>query len=372
MYIDPMFRDYFDNRLRQVFLYITDLCGLHCEQCLYKTTLANREMDLDTTLELIKIFRDYGAEKLTFIGGEPTLYGIMQNNEPLYRVIETARDLGYEYIRLDTNGQSKLDILDQPQFKRLNNLSFSLDGHNAEINDEVRGRGTFDKCVRMLQRAVSLGYYVSVTSCVHRGNLHHLEETIEFVTELGVKEFNLHPLFKMGIARDHFSGDTDISPIEWMREHDRLWNNIDRGKYQIPVRVPRRFIKTTDYLANPDSYDYCPVRMGERVLVHPNGEIRICALCIGSPYHIASYTQDRIQLGAQFSEISEERLKRRPCMSQIKDFGDLTPLCISYKPFQNEYVWTTQHVDENMFGLQTSFIPVQALESSLDSINNME
>jgi len=352
MQVAPEFQRYFNGRLHQVFLYITDRCGLRCEQCLYKTTLANREMDLSLAIEFVNIFREYGAEKLTFIGGEPTMYGASQGNQPLFDVIDEAQKSGYKYIRLDTNGQSSNNILRHPSFQKLDNLSFSLDGHTAEINDSVRGKDTFRKCISMVSSAVDLGYYVSVTSCVHPGNLHHIDEMADFCHSLGVRELNLHPLFKMGIDRDDFSGDTDIDPTDWLKTYNQIRSNTVSGRYKIPVRAPQRFIAASDYSTSPETFNYCPVRMGERVLVHPNGEIRICALCIGSPIHIARYNCEEVKLVDINSEIDKERMKRQPCMSQVADFGDLKPLCISYKPYQNEYVWKTQQFDSRFIRLE--------------------
>ena len=282
MIIDKNFEDYFKGRLHQVFFYITDVCQLHCEQCLYKTTL-----------------------------------------------------------RLDTNGQFKNDLLHNNSFKKLNNLSFSLDGHTSEINDALRGKGTFDKSIEKIKEAVSLGYYVTITACIHPKNINHIEEMIKLSTSLNIKEFNMHPLFKMGIDRDDFSGNAHIEPEEWLNIYNDIRKNIENNKYSIPVRLPQRFIAKDEYETNPDMYNYCPVKMGERILIHPNGEIRICALCIGSPYHIATYTKDKINFGALNSEISSDRIGRKPCMSQVKEFDNLTPLCISYKPFQLEHVWVT-------------------------------
>ena len=345
MQIDPAFSAYFNGKLRQVFLYITNVCGLRCEHCLYKTSLNIQEMELDATLNLIELFRSYGAEKLTFLGGEPTLYGLRKRNQPLFRVIERAFELGYAYIRLDTNGQSKTSILNHRSFKRIGNLSFSLDGHNAETNDWLRGYGTYSRCVGMLSQAVSLGYYVSVTTCVHPRNLYHLDEVIDHVSHLGAREINFHPMFKMGIPRDEFTGETSITPDQWVIEYHRLSTNIHLDKYKIAVRIPQRFMSNEAFNHSPDSLSYCPVRMGERVLVHPNGEMRICALSIGSHLSIANYTRDRIVFCGDQGEASEERLNRRSCMNQTLDFGDLVPLCISYKPLQHEYVWTTQEFD---------------------------
>lgn len=353
MIVDKHFEEYFNGRLHQVFFYITDVCQLYCEQCLYKTTLANREMDFQVALEMLEIYRSYGATKLTFIGGEPTLYGRKEKNKPLFEIIDKAKDLGYKYIRLDSNGQFKDNLLENISFQKLDNLSFSLDGHTAEINDALRGKGTFDKSLKNLQKAVKLGYYATITACIHPRNLDFIEEMIQLAISFGAKEFNMHPLFKMGIDRDNFSGEAHIEPKDWIDTYEEIRRRIDANSYPIPIRLPKRFIASSEYEANPDMYNYCPVKMGERILVHPDGQIRICALCIGSPYHIASYTRDTISFGAPASsnEISLDRIKRKPCMSQIKDFDGLTPLCISYKPFQLEHVWVTQHFDEKYLGV---------------------
>ncbi len=349
MRYDDDFVQYFEGRLQQVFLYVTDRCGLRCEQCLYKTTLANREMDHQIALAFLHDFRELGAEKLTFIGGEPTLYGRRAGNAPLLELIERAFAWGYQYVRLDTNGQRLDHLLRAPDFQRLSNLSFSIDGHTAAVNDALRGRGTFERCIASLKLAVRLGYYTSITTCVHPGNVDHLDSMIDLAVSLGVAELNFHPLFKMGIARDTFSGETDISPEQWVAAFSALRAGVDAGRYPIHVRAPQRFVATEQYLHDPERYEYCPTRMGERILVHPDGTLRICALCIGTPLKIATYDQERVQFCGWQSEVSNERRQRRPCMGQVRDFNGLTPLCISYKPFQNEYVWLHEKVDQRLF-----------------------
>lgn len=105
--IDPKFIEYFKD-IKQVFFYLTDECNLRCTHCLYKPNLVfqnkEREISLETAQALASDFRELGASKLTIIGGEPTLYGVSQNREPLLHLINTVKNLGYEYVRIDTNG----------------------------------------------------------------------------------------------------------------------------------------------------------------------------------------------------------------------------------------------------------------------------
>ncbi len=346
---DDRFLAWFQDRVRQVFLYVTDRCGLRCEQCLYKTTLANREMDHGTAMDLLADFRAMGAEKLTFIGGEPTLYGARHGGAPLLELVDHAAALGYRYIRLDTNGQQGRHLYHSSSFQRLDNLAFSLDGPDGATNDQVRGRKTFDRCLRSITTAVELAYYTTLTCCVHRAVVDKLDDMIELARDLGVRELNFHPLFKMGIARDGFSGETDIEPRQWLTAYERL---MAARPFVAPllIRAPRRFVATERYRESPGEYDYCPTLMGERVLIHPDGTLRICALCIGTPLGIGRYSGRVVTYTGDDGELGTSRLRRRPCMSQSRDFGDLTPLCISYKPHQNEYVWTTDQVDQRLFG----------------------
>ena len=194
--MDEKFKEYFKN-LRQVFLYLVDDCNLRCVQCLYKLEIGfqvkKKEIDIEDAIKLISDFRKMGAVKLTLMGGEPTLYGKSQNNEPLMRLIKTSKELGYEYVRIDTNGQFDSKLLERPEFKMLDEVTFSLDGPTKEINDPIRGVGSFDKCVKNIKRAKELGYNIDITSCISKsmierdkdGNL-YLDRMIKFAEELGL------------------------------------------------------------------------------------------------------------------------------------------------------------------------------------------
>jgi MoaA/NifB/PqqE/SkfB family radical SAM enzyme len=168
--IDPQFKNHF-RRLHQVFMYVTDRCNLECEQCIYKPSIShfiNEEIALDDALGLLTSFRKLGAGKVTFLGGEPTLYGHRRGGKPLLDLIKGTRELGFEYVRLDTNGQRVTSLLDHHAFTTLDEIAFSLDGFSAETNDPLRGKGTFVRAVDAIRKAIRLGYFVTVTCCVQK------------------------------------------------------------------------------------------------------------------------------------------------------------------------------------------------------------
>jgi len=353
--IDPKFVEYFDG-MHQVFLYLVDECQLNCSQCLYKLDnnfyLARRDIDPKQALCMIEDFFELGARKLTLMGGEPTLYRKSEKNQPLFDLIEKANALGYEYVRIDTNGQFEDGslLLAHPSMRKLDEITFSLDGPTAQINDLVRGEGSFDCAVENIKCAVDLGYTVNVTCCIHKGLVErnaegelYISQMAHFVSELGVKVLNFHDLFKGGIPRDHWTGDNDISIDKWFEVWTGMQKNIESGIYSIPLRIPQSFVTEEDFVGDPEYYGYCSVKTGDRILVHPNGIMRVCSLMIGTPYGIARYHENEIYWDDGYTNEmqSHDINTNTPCTNQVKGdaYGCMKPTCVSFKPKQNEFVW---------------------------------
>jgi MoaA/NifB/PqqE/SkfB family radical SAM enzyme len=301
-------------------------------------------------LKLLKVFHRLGASKLTVMGGEPSLYGRDSRcaHGALTDVIIGARDLGYEYIRIDTNGIFPSHFLEISALEELDEITFSLDGPTPEVNDPLRGTGTYEMCVARIREAIARGLQVDITSCVHRGFLSDghagqasVREVIRLAESLGARRINFHPVFKMGVPRDTWSGETDIRPQQWLAIRHGVERDVAEGKYGISVRVPARFVSREVYLRDKAYYGYCSARLGERVLIHPNGILRVCALLIGTPYGIGRFTDDRIEWNeGHTNELGYgHRTSCEGCCNQLVGHSDLVPLCISFKPRQDEYVW---------------------------------
>lgn len=349
---DERFREHF-SKLHQVFMYITDVCNLRCVQCIYKPNVIfnnGREIAQGAAEALLATFRQIGASKLTLLGGEPTLYGADDNNRPLLTVIRAAHDLGYEYVRLDTNGQFPEELLEQPAFQLLNELAFSLDGYSPGMNDCIRGNSTFGNAVYRMQLAKRLGYRVTLTCCVHRGLVEPakadgsaLDKMISFAESIGADQINFHDLFKVGVPMDTWTGDLNPTLRDWVRVFDATRAKIFGGAYRIKVRLPQCFVTSEEFEDNSEYYGFCPVKLGERVMVHPDGVIRICSNLICSEHHIARYTDRGIAWNnSATNETLHHRLQEcTACTNRSvnKQYGDYVPLCFSFKPGQDEFVY---------------------------------
>jgi molybdenum cofactor biosynthesis enzyme MoaA len=349
---DQTFTNHF-KRLHQVFMYITDRCNLECEQCIYKPSIQhfiNEEIELSTALSLLLTFKNLGASKVTFLGGEPTVYGHREGGRPLLALISGTKQLGYEYVRLDTNGQRTSQFLPQPEFRQLDEIAFSLDGYSAETNDPLRGGGTFVRAIDAIREALRLGYRVTITCCVQKlfltrgddGRL-NLERMILFAERLGVAQINFHDLFKVGIPMDTWTGNFAPKPQDWVPVYREILEKVRNKQFNISVRLPQCFVTKAEFARNPEFYGYCPVKLGERVMVHPNGTIRICSNLICTGYGVARYHNHRIEWDqSSCNETTGHDLSRdTPCTnrSRHKAYGELVPVCFSFKPNQDEFVW---------------------------------
>src|SRR4030095_4796214 len=85
--------------VEQVFLYVTQKCNIRCVTC-YALDHLERDADLDDAglLRILETQRAEGAWRLSFLGGEPTVH------PRLREIAAAARGLGFEFVRVNTNG----------------------------------------------------------------------------------------------------------------------------------------------------------------------------------------------------------------------------------------------------------------------------
>jgi len=114
---------------------------------------------------------------------------------------------------------------------------------------------------------------------------------------------------------------------------------------------PQHLVKREKFDSNPEYYGFCPAKLGERVLVHPTGIIRICPGLLSTPYGVARFYNDKIvwDKGLTNELCDHEMDVSTPCTNQSKGkgFGDYVPLCFSFKPRQKELIWQEKLSWEN-------------------------
>jgi len=176
------------DRLKEVWLHVTDRCNLACRHCLVSSG-PNRSdgTPAEALRRFIRAGRDLGAETFYLTGGEPLL------RRDLPELLGEVMDCGATAVVM-TNGT----LLDDELVSRLVALprerlylQVSLDGSTAARNDALRSRGGFDGAVGGIRRAVAAGLNVTVATVALKRNLDDLTETAKLVHGLGVRQMHL-------------------------------------------------------------------------------------------------------------------------------------------------------------------------------------
>lgn len=162
---------------------ITFRCNLGCPFCLLKMEINKSdsfEMNTSQIKRMMKEFKEMGTRFWVFSGGEPLL------REDLGELIDYAKDKMDFHCSIVTNGVLFTErIKDNPAFKRLDLVQISLDGPK-EIQDKLRGAGTYDKIILALDILRKLRIKTVIMTLVLKDNINHLGHLIKLATQYNI------------------------------------------------------------------------------------------------------------------------------------------------------------------------------------------
>jgi MoaA/NifB/PqqE/SkfB family radical SAM enzyme len=231
----------------------------------------------------LKVFQPRGREtNLVLLGGEPTLH------RDLAGIIRLARQMRFGSVTVDTNGYLFHDILERVTPAEVDYFSFSLDGPSPEINDPLRGKGSFDVCVAGIRRAVAKGFGTSLIYTVSSANIDHLDRMGPLLKRLGVARFFIQVIGLRGQSAQP-SGTPGTGPpgqvsrAQWLRVIPPTAARVaDLG---ITVTYPKVFLDPAEPFA-------CAGQVAENYFVFPNGRVYRCPLCEDHPLHSLTLRDD--------------------------------------------------------------------------------
>ena len=180
------------GQLTDLWLHVTNACNLSCEHCLVDSSpsgLAGGSTDF--WLEIIDEARALGVTRFYITGGEPfhrpDIFDLIDH------ILLPSGKKRTELIIL-SNGMlfrgEHLKRLSRCDPARLQ-LQISLDGPTAEMNNPIRGQGSFDAAVRGMKEVISLGFSPTLTTVVNRSNFAHMTEMVHLAASLSIKNIHL-------------------------------------------------------------------------------------------------------------------------------------------------------------------------------------
>lgn len=171
---------------------ITGLCNLDCIHCMYGELHDEEHVSsLEDAKIIISRLADYGFERIGIFGGEPFVH------PNFWEILDLIEAEGMEIGEIDTNGTflSAENLERLKKYRVRPSLAISFDGigtHDWMRNKEGLEALTLDA----IKRACDKGFNVLASVNVNRKSRERMDETIECLSELGVRRIRFLPTSK--------------------------------------------------------------------------------------------------------------------------------------------------------------------------------
>lgn len=261
------------NKSNHLDIYLNLNCNLRCKHCFVGDELEKKiNFELNSLFNLLEFSRNEGVDKVTFLGGEPTIY------PHISKAINKAFELNFEEVRIVTNGTKPLakviNDFSNSDFKP--KIIFSLDSVVETTHDKIRGPRTFRKLYRNIILANDLNFEIAGITSINKFNYHEILKILDFAEKYNFQYLNLHLVSNRGFAGDEIV----VTPKDWLELRNKVIKYSENLSY--PIKFDRKFIPIEELKSLPLYYDKCFVNEDTdgNVMIMPDGRVYKCALFI--------------------------------------------------------------------------------------------
>ncbi|MBI1820120.1 MAG: radical SAM protein, partial [Nitrospirae bacterium] len=235
-------REYFLKKpgLKEFWIHTNNSCNLTCTHCLVSSSPeGDPGLSSEKIKQVIDEAVDLGVLRFYFTGGEPFA------RKDIFDLIRYVTEVKNRELIILTNAtlfsgqrQEELKTLNRERVK----LQISLDGTRKEINDPIRGEGTFDKILEGARRACDLGFETSITSVVTKENIRDLVELPSLARQIGSKSVHLMWLHRRGRILENdtngFPSSKELFQLvrevkKRSREEGLLFDQVESFKFRV-------------------------------------------------------------------------------------------------------------------------------------------
>jgi MoaA/NifB/PqqE/SkfB family radical SAM enzyme len=159
---------------------LTNLCNLDCEYCFKE--LGRSHIDIDLLKGVLDQARACGVSKITFTGGEISLYPHLEE------ALRSSEALGYRYA-IVTNGwylPRILPVMIQTR-RALHHIFFSIDSAEERSHDEVRGAGSFRSVMHAAEACREFEIPFSLLAVINQRNFLEMEQLALLAEKIGAQ-----------------------------------------------------------------------------------------------------------------------------------------------------------------------------------------
>ncbi|WP_063061545.1 radical SAM protein [Nocardia sienata] len=280
------------GRYRNVYLYITEACQLRCEHCYMGERLERAlKMTPQQIVDTLTVWRKLGGDKLTILGGEPTLH-------PFYvESIRVASKIGYGHVITTTNAQQAA----RKKFTRLEPSDFayvqvSLDGGSAATHDAVRGKGTFGIAMETTAELCDRGFDTRIICTVNKANEGDVLNLLTIADDIGASLVKYHVFSTIGTG--HGNEDMAMTPPEWVNFCNRLEGVAPEHNTRVWFQPTYARRDQIDRYAG-EGYQGCIGRTLDRISVFPDGRAYVCSYLFDTDSYFARMEGNHVRLNRE-------------------------------------------------------------------------
>ncbi|MFA7692925.1 MAG: radical SAM protein [Candidatus Hydrogenedentes bacterium] len=184
-------------------LFLTGRCNLKCRMCgvcdLEHGYESNEELSTDQWKRLIsEAAEKLGTSLVVISGGEALM------RDDVFEIIAHATDLGVA-THLCTNAllltEEKIRLL---QRAGVATVSFSIDGSESSIHEQLRGPQTFERATSAVKKFKALApeVHLGINFVITRHNYRFMMDMVRFAKELGVHQLKFAPIHTNLLHKD--------------------------------------------------------------------------------------------------------------------------------------------------------------------------
>jgi radical SAM protein with 4Fe4S-binding SPASM domain len=223
-------------------LALTYRCNNACAHCYNARPRSHPEIATAEWIRILDRLWELGVPHIVFTGGEPTL------RDDLPELIAHAEQNG-QITGINTNGRRLAD----PEFVSrlvdagLDHAQITLESHDEQVHDRmVRAKGAWPETVAGLRNVLATRLFVMTNTTLLADNSPHLDETLDYLADLGVPTIGLNALIYSGRGRTVGTGlsEASLPPLldlakERTQRHDQrlIWYTPTEYCHFDPVQL---------------------------------------------------------------------------------------------------------------------------------------
>ncbi len=242
-----------------------DSCNLRCIHC-YQDDYAYKNIDFNI-LNSIFFKLDAAMSKwkmkcfISLSGGEPFL-----KPEGLFYLIDMIEQSdNFKNIAILTNGTLIDDdtIIKLKKHKKISEIQVSLDGHNEETHDKIRGAGTFLKAIKSIKRLKNAGIKTSIMFTLHDKNKDSAANMPKLAASLNIDMLTVERMTTMTKTEEQ---DFFIEASELKAIYSNVYNEAKKEFSDKDTKLSTS--RPLWNLIDENLGGYCPVGLSSICILH--------------------------------------------------------------------------------------------------------